>query len=614
MQNTLRLFFIIIALLVSTSGYSQSDSEIIKTFSYYQVKNKTLALSNNTVLQINNRMGDDEAKISIFYTKGDKLSINEARIEDLDGNIIRKLKGKEIEDISHISGGSLYQDHFLKTFDLKHNLYPYRVVYSYTMVFNKFMRIATFDSEGSKIPINMGVLYVDVPTDYQIAYLQENMDQPSIDTSSGSTKYCWNYEYAVSGGLGERSRSVNQITAPFLDIIPINFKYGIEGSQDSWGSFGDWIYRLNKGKDELPFAEQRKIEGMLEGVNSDRQKAKILYRYLQDNNRYINVSIDVGGFQTYPASYVVANRYGDCKALTNYMKSMLKFAGIESYYTLIKAGEKVRDINHNHVSQVFNHAILTVPLENDTIFLECTSKDSPFGYLGTFTQGREALVIDSTGSRFISIPSLTPEDVLCSRTFNVDMSTSEVSIKSIERGAEYEQSLYFANNVNQNTIDRYIKENIFSGSFDLEDFKLVKSEDEAQILLSVTCRTHSSLFKKYGNNLVLSPFPITIAAYESPENRITDVQLDYPEYYQDTIVYRLSSDNQKIENAPQSISIKSEYGSYDVDYKIDGDNLIQYKTIFIAAGRYGADEYEAFYRFVSLVKSNELKNIYLELL
>ena len=133
---------------------------------------------------------------------------------------------------------------------------------------------------------------------------------------------------------------------------------------------------------------------------------------MQDNTRYVNVTLGIGGMKPYPAEYVSNNKYGDCKALTNYMKALLQCAGIESYYSTIYAGGTAPGSDPLKCpGQQFNHVILAVPLENDTLWLENTSNTNPFAYPGTFTQNRQALLVDGSKSRLVRTPSLNETDV-----------------------------------------------------------------------------------------------------------------------------------------------------------------------------------------------------------
>ena len=92
------------------------------------------------------------------------------------------------------------------------------------------------------------------------------------------------------------------------------------------------------------------------------------------------------------------------------MKAMLSFAGIESIYTLVYASEQPHDLIKSQTSPQFNHAILAVPLENDTIWLDNTMHSSPFRYMGTFTQNREALLVLKNQSQLVRIPTLKKEN------------------------------------------------------------------------------------------------------------------------------------------------------------------------------------------------------------
>ncbi|PXV68806.1 uncharacterized protein DUF3857 [Dysgonomonas alginatilytica] len=589
------------------------SSEIINSVSHRQVKDGKLTVSDTLTIQINNRDGDDHAEILIPYSKGDKLSIGDAWIEDMSGNIIRKLKGKEILDRSFISNISLYEDDFVKEFELKHNQYPYKIVYSYKMTFNKFFQIASYDYRNKSRKIRNSTIIVETTEDQPIKYKQKNINNPKIETTAKTIRYIWQFSYDPL--KGEVNASINNSKAPLLEIIPLHFTYGVSGSLENWQTFGNWVYRLNAGKDILPESETKKIDELLNGVKNDREKAKILYRYLQDYNRYINVKLNVGGLQTHSAEYVAINRYGDCKALTNYMQAILKYAGIKSYYTLINADDRVEDIDPDFASQAFNHVILTIPFGNDTTFLECTSNNLPFGYIHASIQNRKALLISEKNSRLITTPAQSPKDVLCNRNIITRLNTdnsARTEILITQRGVEYEAANYISTNINKNTVDKYIRNNILEGSFDLINFNFIKaSRDSAKIQLQVECKMHS-LYKKFGNNISITPYSLKIPYYENADKRIQDVQIDLPQYYEDSLVYEIP--NATINKTPPNVQIITPYGHYLLQFEAKDNQFSVYKSILIKAGNYPLAEYGKFHEFIQQLRNLEIKNYYIEVL
>lgn len=610
MHKVLLLLFII----AFQHTYAQdSRSEILYQISHREIKGNKLFCTDSISIQINTRMGEHDAKISIPYTKGDKLTIEDVFILDMDNNIVRKLKKNEFTDQSAISDYSLYEDSFVKYFEPKHSSYPYRISYSYKLEINNPMMIAYIDLVGISTPIEYGKLVVKTSNENPIKYQNKNTSDPIIETSDKSTTYTW--EYSHKEQPREKNMSYNSEAAADIIVLPSKFKFGIEGNHDSWESFGNWLYALNDGRDFLPESEKQKISSLIQGINDDKTKAKILYKYLQENTRYIDVSMKLGGLQTHPAEYVSINKYGDCKALTNYMRAMLKYAGIKSFYTEIRSSHNVRDLDPIFPNAyILNHVILSIPFDSDTTFLECTSKNNPFGYVSTSTQGRQALLCDAENSHLVSIPQLSNEDVLCKRLIKIDKGSLGnnvlVDIETEQRGEQYELSSALMFTVKKDFVEKYIKKHILSGSFELLDFNIFKSDENAAIsIMNIKCEM-TNMYKQYGNNCILTNFPIEIETYENPEKRVHDLQISYPINLQDSIIYAFI--DEKINKIPENINLTTEFGSYNVEFILEDNKLIVIKNMTIKSGRYPVSNYEKFYEFISTIKNNESRNIYIE--
>ena len=109
--------------------------------------------------------------------------------------------------------------------------------------------------------------------------------------------------------------------------------YGIKGNLNSWEDYGKWVYSLINGHEVLPDDIRKEIHMMTDGLKADREKVEALYNYLGKTTRYVAVLLGVGGLMPASAASVGQSGYGDCKGLSNYMRAILKEAGIPSYYT-----------------------------------------------------------------------------------------------------------------------------------------------------------------------------------------------------------------------------------------------------------------------------------------
>ncbi len=164
------------------------------------------------------------------------------------------------------------------------------------------------------------------------------------------------------------------------------------------------MYQLIKGRNILPDEIKKKVHDLTDNLKDDKEKVFGLYDFLQQNTRYVSIQLGIGGWQPFEASYVAEKKYGDCKALSNYMIALLKEAGITGKYIEIFAGESPPPFIEDFPFSQFNHVISCVPLKKDTIWLECTSQTKSAGYMGSFPGDRNAILIDETGGHLVHTP------------------------------------------------------------------------------------------------------------------------------------------------------------------------------------------------------------------
>jgi hypothetical protein len=607
----LRISFALILTCLSLSGFTQEyDAELLNYKTIIFIRKGILYKTINAEIKINNRAGEKYSTVSIPYSKLIKLSKLDAYLKDKLGLTVKTLQKKDIIDKSSIADYSLYEDDYIKEFTLKHNSYPYSICYSYEVQQDEFISIDDWlPVLNRKVPTINAILQVEVPLNYNISFTSKFTDSFSTDTTDLQIMYTWSASYKNIFIPEISSPSLSQLL-PEVKIVPLDFKYNLPGSFRSWLSFGNWHNDLLRGLSDLPPAEQAIIQNITSGISDKREIIKKLYWYLQDHTRYINITIETGGLKPYPASYVAENKYGDCKALSNYFKSVLAFKGIKSFYTKVLAGDPIIEIDKSFPYQQFNHIILCVPMPEDTIWLDCTS-DGPFNHLGTFTQNRDVFLVEEGKSHFTRTPALTSNDVAEIRRVRITyagQNQATAIFSNSYRGEVYESLFYLSHSVSDQDKSQIIRNNYVENGFELISFSLIPApRDSPEISLNYSARS-GNVYKVYGNDLIISILPFSMQRYEDPKTRKLPIQLDYPVNRTDSLEYEIPigySLNNKLLNQ----TITSDFGQYKIESNLKERKVKIVKSFILNSGKYPVDKYLDFYRFIKKVVDSENSNV-----
>lgn len=408
---------------------SVEKSQIIEIRDSYEIIN-----SHDVKVTVFHPEGLNHAQITIPYDElTEIISFSGTVRNPLTGKTIQKLRLKDLHDRSWISDFSVFEDNRLKYLTIHSGTFPLEVSYQVSTKTKGNFNIPSWypnpHAHQKVMKANLKVIY---PKDKGVRYLPVNLKAtPDERDSLGVAIIEWQEDTMTTYANGDAEAS-----KAILRLAPQQFAMeGYASTMDDWQGLGKWINLLNRGKDILPEEAKELVARLTEELQTDQEKIGALYQYLQDNYRYVSIQLGIGGWMPMTAQEVYQLKYGDCKALTMLMKAMLKEAGIESYYSLIKAGSNEKDIEVNFPSNQFNHVILQVP-SSDTLWLECTSRILPAGFLGDFTMNRTALVVDEDGGYLKRTPDYQ------SSQYNRLKSHSEVTL--LENGeAELSQNLEF---------------------------------------------------------------------------------------------------------------------------------------------------------------------------
>ncbi len=601
--------FLITSLLLFLILYSKAqNAELLFQQTEILIKNGKLYKNETFEIKILNKNGEKYGHLKIPYSNMVKLNSLKASILDENKNVIRNINKNEITDKSSFSNYSFYEDNYVKEIRIAHNSYPYIIKYSYELQQNEFLNIDFWlPVIDLRIPTQNAELKLTTPSDYKINYINKNIANPETDTLDSQIIYRWSTKYKNIVKDENLSPPITEFL-PSVTILPIDFKFEIDGSMKTWTDYGNWQNNLLEGINEIPEDEAEKIRDAIKGLKNDYDKIKILYHYLQDKTRYINISIETGGLKPYPASYVAKNNYGDCKALTNYFKSVLELVGIKSYYSKINAGNPITTINKNIPSQQFNHVILLVPVENDSLWIDCTS-ECAFNYLGTFCQNRDVFIIDKNNSHFSQTPELQINDVSEIRTIFVSFLKNneyKLTFRDKFKGNKYEQLTTINKDYTDIDKKRIIQNLFVEDNQELKEFSIEQEcRDSLFIYLNYVTTTHN-FFNRYGNEILAKNIPLKLPEMETPEKRKLPIQINYPVSQTDTIIYEipvgytasLTNDTKTITNS---------YGEYNFSFEILPDKVILMKQFNLNAGYFPLNEYSTLYNLINEIRVFENK-------
>lgn len=576
------------------------------------------SLSNATVnvtyaITILNKNGLEDAYFHEFYDKFTKISGVKGRVFDENGEQIKKIPTDEILDYSAISGYSTYEDNRVKYIDPKVRNFPFTVEYSYEQSFDGLF---SFPSWYPQSKFNLAVVKSSykaiISKNLTFRFLERNTSsRVTVTSDAESNIYYWEAQNLKAKEWEPYSIS-NQEIFPCMIAAPADFEIeGYKGSLTSWENFGKFIATLNTGKNTLSDETKKFLNEMVAGTADDYGKIRKIYEYMQGRTRYVSIQIGIGGWQPFDASTVHRLSYGDCKALTNYMMTMLEAIGLKANYCLVNAGETAPLMIREFPASQFNHAFLCVPLKNDTIWLECTSQRMPCGFIGDFTDDRDILLIDNEKSKVVHSKAYSFDDNKATNTSHViidENGKGSVEICTVYKGLKYDNILrtFLADDADKK---RMISERMKFPGFQVQNFKYKENKAIIPMIEETLNVDFDNYLTPMGSRYFLSlnfSNRINGAPY-SVRARKTDVYIRRPSMEIDTIVYKLPA-TLKPESLPKPVSFKTQFGEYQAKVEFTNNQLSYTRSFQINKGQYPASEYANFVDFFDkVINADEIK-------
>ena len=541
-----------------------------------------------------------------------QLNDVEIKVYDENGKQTSRYKRKDLYTRAVMDG--LIDDYKGHFFIVPTTGYPVTVEYIYdiksrgTLLYPKFEIVTPGES------VEASGFTARVPKNLDLRYKEQNIRLAPEVIESGEYK---TYNWAVKnikpieyeeGSVSYESRYPNVLLAPN------KFKMdSYEGDMSTWEKFGLWETNMQKGLEALPEERKKFFTELVKDATTEREKVKTVYHYLQKNFRYVSIQMGIGGYKPFAADFTDKKKYGDCKGLSFYMHSVLNALGIKSHTALINSDYNKAPVNPDFPVNDFNHMILCVPLQKDTVWLECTSNTSEFGVLGNSTENRNALLITEKGGVLVSTPKSKSSDNTFSAYSIVKMGEDggAVCTTDIRASGEYKQELSHFIDAKRDDQKLYLVRRW--GFKHPDDFSFQGKDSTNGFVANVVLSVEKVPEFTSGTKMFL---PIQIytglLTYKLPksEKRRLDYYFENPFEDRDTTVFKLPA-NFTIDVLPQAKSFSCEYASFSSKYWYDETEKAVYTTVSITLTQHiiPASKYSAVKTFFDAVHKESMQRI-----
>lgn len=573
-----------------------------------------MEITSTRVVTVLNESGSKHVNATAFYDKETTIRDLEAIIYNENGEEIDKIKEKDFIDQTATGEGTLYSDSRVKFLRYTPVNYPYTIVLNkkYTTSDTAFMPRWYF-LDGYKISVEKSEFNLNLPSGLKYRFKDNNLDTFEVQRTANENGLKYN-------AANLKAIESEDFDPEFRDFAPnvqlaledYNLK-GVSGHATNWKEFGSWVYNsLLAERGELDSSTIQRIQGLVKGIEDPKEKIKKVYQFVQDNTRYISVQMGIGGWMPISAKEVDRVKYGDCKGLTNYTMALLKAVGIESYYTIVSADAQMKSLDFDFPSLQGNHAFLNVPLEDEEIWLECTSQVVPANFLGTFTDNRYVLKVGPNGGELVKsrqyLPEQSKQRTMAEINIGEDKIDAHIEIKST--GIQYNQKYGLANDSKED-IEKYYKHYWdYVNDVHILNHELINDKDSIVTTEKVDFNT-SGYLSKAGERILFAPNMLNRNEYVPKRNkdRNRDIVIKRGYLDEDDFIIELPN-GYKVEANLKPTKLNNEFGEFEVSVEQLSESKLNYKRrLLIKPGIFpktSYDDYRNFRKTISRVDASKI--------
>ncbi len=372
----------------------------------------------------------------------------------------------------------------------------------------------------------------------------------------------------------------------------------------SFKDLGDWYRGLVRNQ-MLPDGRitQKALE-LTRGATDDASRVAAIYGWVVTATRYVGLEFGIHGYKPYRASLVVSRGFGDCKDKASLLVTMLRVAGVEAQFALVRT-RSLGEIDRSPASlSVFNHAIVFVPSLD--LWLDGTAEHHGTADFPFEDQGVTALRLSTDGVKLVTTPTLDASNNTRSEIMTAVLSPDGAAALRVEtevKGAHFAPGLrreFEAEHSRRERFERALVR-VFPGAA-LTDLEFQSMAD----LESPVRYSFSAVVPHFGaiqNNLLKIPLDVGLD--------LADRYARTPRRTHDLIVGPNRTSSRKITvsipkghdiaDLPHTARLETDFGKLEVEITRKGDRIVIDRRFDLSVHRVTTEDYPRFIKFCRAV-------------
>ena len=585
-----------------------SDFQTIEYKSY----NKVIS-SNKYVVLVLNEIGFNALDLSENYNKSNKIKNLNVTVYNSSGVKVKKFGKADFKDRSLLDDSTMFSDSRLLFLDYTPTAYPFVLEYECETesVNTAFLNAWSPISRLHETVLEAKLEIIKTP-EFEVNLKFQKLEEFNVEKLDSSTKTI----FTAKNIMAIKPEAYADYSKEFPFVKMYLNKASLEGyelNMTSWDEFGKMFYDyFIKDNGTISDKTKLKLDNIISANDSKLDKIKKIYKYVQDNTRYVSVQVGIGGWKPMEVSDVEKYGYGDCKALSNFTRSLLKAYDVESYYTVIYGGDK-KKFDEEIISMQGNHAILAVPNDENYIFLECTSQTNPFSYLSDFTSNRNAFIIKPNGSEIVKTSVYkTEKNTQETKSKVIVLSDGTVSgnVEIISKNIQYNNVSHLENKSLKEQLDYYKDHFGHLNNLEVSNLKLKNNKEDFSFSEAFSFKAEN-YYEKSLNTIIL-PLNVLNRYSRTPlkyRNKKFSFEIEYGYIDADEIEMILPQ-NYSITQLPEKINLKEKFGEYNASIELENNKLVYKRKLTIYDAIYPKEDYEVYRKFIEQIsKSDNIKII-----